>query len=128
MKWLRENWLRVYLATAPLGTMLVTWLLLYFVGSGRWWSSRENLELAGQTTPWGGVIYGTAILLLEVSARMLWTLVTRDRDMEKSRKEGREETIKDLEELLTEMGVENLPEILKNLEDRQRRRQENGHR
>ena len=124
MEWLRDNWLRVYLAISPLGTLLVTWLLLYAVGAGRWWSSRESLESAGQIAPWGGVIYGSAILFLEVLTRMLWTLATRHRDMEKSRQEGREEGREEgrqegREEIirkLLEGGIDLPPDLLKNIE------------
>ena len=112
-----SNWLRVYLAISPLGTLLVTWLLVYSAGSGRWWSSRENLELAGQTVPLGGVIYGSAILVLEVSARMLWTLATRRRDMEKSRKEGREEGREETIQKLLERGIDLPPDVLKDIRD-----------
>ena len=121
MEWLRENWLRVYLAVSPLGTLLVTWLLLYAVGSGQWWSSRENLESAGQSVPWGGVIYGSAILLMEVLARMLWTLATRSKDMEKSRKEGREEGREETIQKLLERGIELPPDVLKDIRENGKR-------
>ena len=88
---MKENWIRVHLSISPLGTLVVTWLLLLTVDAERWWESRENLELAGQTVPFGGIIYGTAILFVEVSVRMLWMLATRKRDMDTAREVGREE-------------------------------------
>ena len=121
MEWLRDNWLRVYLAFSPLGTLLVTWLLLYAVGAGRWWSSQESLESAGQSAPWGGLIYGTGILFLEVLTRMLWTLATRHRDMEKSRQEGkeegREEGREEIIKKLLDSGIELPPGFLKDIRE-----------
>ena len=97
--------------------------MLLAVDSGRWWSSQENLESAGQCAPWGGVIYGSAILFLEVLTRMLWTLATRHKDMEKSRKEGREEGREEgrkegrerILQALMDRGVELPPDILEEL-------------
>lgn len=91
MEWLRDNWLKVHLAVTPLGTLVVTWLMLLAVDAERWWESANALELAGQTVPFGGVVYGSSILVLEVTTRMLWALAQRYTDMEKARKEGREE-------------------------------------
>lgn len=64
--------------------------MLLAVDAGRWWESRDNLELAGQTVPFGGIVYGSAVLVLEVTFRMLWMLATRKRDMDTAREEGRE--------------------------------------
>ena len=97
MKWLRDNWLKVHLALTPLGTLIVTWAMLLAVDSERWWESEEALELAGQTVPFGGIVYASSILVLEVTARMLWALAQRYTDMEKARKEGREEGREDRE-------------------------------
>ena len=91
MDWLRENWLRVHLSISPLGTLGVTWWLTFLVDAGQWWSSRETLELAGQTVPLGGVVYGSSVFVLEVAVRMLWALAQRKKDMDKARIEGREE-------------------------------------
>ena len=90
MEWLRENWLKAHLAVSPLGTLGVTWLLTLLVDAGQWWSNRETLELAGQTVPLGGIIYGSSVLVLEVAGRMLWVLAQRQNDMNKARGEGRE--------------------------------------
>ena len=120
MEWLRDNWIKVHLAVSPFGALLVTWFLLYAVGAGQWWNNRENLELAGQSVPWGGVIYGSAILFLEVLARMLWMLATRHKEIEKGREEGREEgKVEGREEgreetiqKLLERGIELPPDVL----------------
>ena len=88
MEWLRDNWLRLHLAISPLGTLIVTWLLLFSVGAGQWWDNRDNLESAGQITPFGGIIYGTAIFVLEITVRMLWALAQRQKDIDKARLEG----------------------------------------
>ena len=65
--------------------------MLLAVDAGRWWESRNTLELAGQTVPFGGIVYASSILVLEVTARMLWALTQRRKDMDRARKEGREE-------------------------------------
>ena len=129
MEWLRDNWLRLHLAISPLGTFGVTWLLLYSVGAEQWWHSRENLELAGQTVPFGGIIYGSSIFVLEVTVRMFWALAQRQKDIDKARgqgrKEGREEgREKGLQEgreqvirEMVERGVDLPPEILKDLRE-----------
>ncbi len=88
MEWLRDNWLRLHLAISPLGTLIVTWLLLFSVGAGQWWENRDNLESAGQITPFGGIIYGSAIFVLEITVRMLWALAQRQKDIDKARLEG----------------------------------------
>lgn len=91
VEWLRDNWLKVHLALTPIGTLIVTWVMLLAVDSERWWESADALELAGQTVPFGGIVYASSILVLEVTARMLWALAQRYTDMEQARKEGREE-------------------------------------
>ena len=88
---MRDNWLKAHLAVTPLGTLAVTWGMLLAVDAGRWWESRNTLELAGQTVPFGGIVYASSILVLEVTARMLWALTQRRKDMDRARKEGREE-------------------------------------
>ncbi len=88
MEWLRDNWLRLHLAISPLGTLIVTWLLLFSVGAGQWWDNRDNLESAGQIIPFGGIIYGSAIFVLEITVRMLWALAQRQKDIDKARLEG----------------------------------------
>lgn len=127
MEWLRDNWLKVHLAVSPLGTLVVTWAMLLAVGAGRWWESRITLELAGQTVPIGGIVYGSSILVLEVTARMLWALVQRQRDIEKAhkegiqegrqegrkegREEGREETLRDLLDRGVELPLDILNDV-----------------
>ena len=126
MEWLRDNWLKVHLAISPLGTFLVTWVLVATIGPGQWWDSGDSLGLTGQAVPLGGVLYGSGILVLEVLFRMLWALAQRQKDIEKWRKEGKEEGRKEgreegreetIRELL-ERGVDLPPEVLKDLEDR----------
>ena len=122
MEWLRDNWLKVHLAISPLGTLLVTWVLVSATGNGQWWSSRSSLELTGQIIPLGGVIYGSGILVLEVSGRMPWALSAWHKDKEKWRKVGREEGLKKgREEVIRELlerGVELPPEVIRDLEER----------
>ena len=112
MEWLRDNWLKVHLALTPLGTLLVTWTMLIAVDAERWWESRNNLELAGQTVPFGGIVYGSSVLVLEVTARMLWALAQRYTDMEKARKEGREEGRKEGLEAGREQGRDRILQAL----------------
>ena len=129
MEWLRDNWLKVHLAISPLGALVVTWLLAFAVGSGQWWNDRNTLELTGQIVPLGGVVYGSVILVLEVTTRMLWALAQRQRDKEKWRKEGiqegrregrqegrqegREEAIREL----LDRGVDLPPDLLKDIKE-----------
>ena len=125
MEWLRDNWLKVHLAISPLGTLLVTWVLVATISRGQWWENAETLELTGQAIPLGGVLYGSGILATEVLFRMLWALAQRQREIdrarregveegrEKGREEGREETIR----RLLERGVDLPAEVLKDLEE-----------
>lgn len=133
MEWLRENWLKVHLAVSPLGTLGVTWLLTLLVDAGQWWSSRDTLELAGQTVPLGGIVYGSSVLVLEVAVRMLWALAQRQNDMNKARGEGREAGLEEgreegrregreegRQQVIREMvrrGVTLPPEILESLDE-----------
>ena len=117
MDWLRDNWLRLHLAISPLGTLGVTWLLVFSVGAGRWWDSRESLKLAGQAVPFGGIVYGSSILVLEVTVRMFWALAQRQRDIDKAKKEAREQLIREM----MESGVELPPEILKDFKEPKQR-------
>ena len=88
---LRESWLRLHLALAPLGTLGVTWLLALSVGAGQWWEDRDTLALTGQIVPLAGILYGSAVFVFERTFRMFWALAQRDKDIEKGREEGREE-------------------------------------
>ncbi len=115
VEWLRDNWLKVHLALTPFGTLVVTWAMLFAVDAERWWESRTNLELAGQTAPFGGIVYGSAILVLEVTGRMLWALAQRYTDMEKARKEGREQGRERILKTLVERGIELPPDLLEEL-------------
>ena len=123
MEWLRDNWLKAHLAVTPLGTLIVTWAMLLSVGAERWWESTSSLELAGQTVPFGGIVYGSSILVLEVTARMLWALAQRRKDMDQARKEGLQEGRKEGREegrektllALMERGIELPPDILEEL-------------
>ena len=125
MEWLRDNWLRLHLAISPLGTLGVTWLLVSSVGAERWGDSRESLELAGQAVPFGGIVYGSSILVLEVTVRMFWALAQRQRDIDKARGEGRQEGREEgRQEAIGEMverGIELPPEILKDLKEPKQR-------
>ena len=114
MKWLEENWLQLHLALAPLGTLVVTWLLWLSAGDGwQWWNNRADMEQMGQIVPWGAVVYGSIIFVIERLGRMFWALAQREKDIEKGRQQGREEVIKKLRE----KNVDIPPEILKELED-----------
>ena len=119
VEWLRDNWLKVHLAVTPLGTLIVTWVMLLAVDAERWWESRDALELAGQTAPFGGIVYGSSILVLEVTARMLWALAQRRKDMDQARKEGREEGREEGRDkvllALKERGIELPPDFLEEL-------------
>ena len=113
VEWLRDNWIKVHLAVSPLGTLIVTWILAIAVGAGQWWSDRSSLELTGQTVPLGGVIYGSCILVLEVTGRMLWALAQRQKDIDKAKQEERELILRQL----AERGIQLPPEILKDIKD-----------
>ena len=124
---MRDNWLRLHLAMAPLGTLGVTWLLALAVGAGRWWENENTLGLAGQTVPLAGVIYGSAIFVLERTFRMFWALAQRENDIEKGRKQGREEGREEgheegreyererIERLLKDRGIEIPPDVAREI-------------
>ena len=127
MDGLRDNWLRLHLAIAPLGTLGVTWLLALGVGAGRWWESWNTLELTGQIVPLAGIIYGSAIFVLERTVRMFWALAQRENDIEKGRKQGREEGREEgheegreyererIERLLKDSGIEIPPDVAREI-------------
>ena len=118
MKWLEENWLQLHLALAPLGTLLVTWLLWISGGDGwQWWSSRDSSGQMGQIVPLGAVVYGSLIFAIERLGRMFWALAQRQKDIEKGRKEGRQEGRDEVIRKLLEKRVDIPPEILKELKD-----------
>lgn len=125
MEWLRDNWLRMHLVISPLGTLLVSWILVSAFGAGQWWNDRSSLELTGQVVPLGGVIYGSGILVLEVTVRMLWALVERHRDIERGRKEGRElgreEGREEIIKKLLDSGIELPPGFLKDIRENGRK-------
>ena len=115
MKRLEENWLQLHLALAPLGTLLVTWLLWISGGDGwQWWSSRDSSGQMGQIVPLGAVVYGSIIFVIERVGRMFWALAQRQKDIEKGRQEGRERLIRQL----VEQDVPLPPEILAEVKDR----------
>ena len=119
MDGLRDNWLRLHLALAPLGTLGVTWLLALGVGAGRWWENWNTLELTGQIVPLAGIIYGSAIFVLERTFRMFWALAQRENDIEKGRKQGREEgreyERERIERLLKDRGIEIPPDVAREI-------------
>ena len=128
MEWLRDNWLKVHLVISPLGTLLVSWILVSAFGSGQWWSDRSSLELTGQIVPLGGVIYGSGILVLEATGRMLWALaqlaqhrkeMTRIR--EESREEGRQEGVEEIIRRLLERGVDLPPDVVNDIKRPERK-------
>ena len=100
---------------APLGTLVVTWLLWLSAGDGwQWWNNRNNLEQIGQVVPWGAVVYGSIIFVIERLGRMFWALAQREKDIEKGRQKGREELIRQL----VEQNVPLPPEILAEVKGR----------
>ena len=96
MKWLRDNWLRLHLAMAPLGALAITWLLRLAAGDGwQWWRSIESLEGMGQVVPLGAAIYGSVIAILEGVVRMFWALAQIAKDIDQWRSEGREQGLQE---------------------------------
>ena len=75
--------------------------------------------------PFGGIVYGSSILVLEVTVRMFWALAQRQKDMDKARgegrEEGREEGRQEAIRELVERGVKLPPEILKDLKEPKQR-------
>ena len=112
---MQERWLRLHLAFAPFGTILVTWLLSLAVGAWQW-NIRENLELAGQLMPMGAACYAAVILVIERLGRMFWTLAQIKKDRERFRREGlelgREDERARIERDLAERGIEVPPEAI----------------
>jgi hypothetical protein len=88
--WVSSNWFRYHLAIVPIGTVGVTTLLLFLTGDGwHWWSQPRDLVRAGQVAPFGAVVYGTAMFLVENLLRKVWEI--RNNDIKKARKEGFQE-------------------------------------
>ncbi len=131
VEWLRDNWLKVHLVISPLGTLLVSWILVSAFGSGQWWSDRSSLELTGQIVPLGGVIYGSGILVLEATGRMLWALAqlaqhrkemtrireeSREKGRQEGREEGRQEGVEEIIRRLLERGVDLPPDVVNDIE------------
>ena len=105
----QERWLRLHLAFAPYGSLLVTWLIT--LGVGAWqWNNRDNLAMAGQMIPLGATCYAGLIVLIERAARMFWALAQREKDRarwrEEALKEGREEGLEKGREKGLEEGRE----------------------
>ena len=132
MEWLRDNWLKVHLVISPLGTLLVSWILVSSIGAGQWWSDRSSLELTGQIVPLGGVIYGSGILVLEVTGRMLWALAQlaqhrkemtriREESREEGRQEGRQEGVEEIIRRLLERGVDLPPDVVNDVKRPERK-------
>ena len=75
--------------------------------------------MTGQIVPLGGVLYGSVILVLEATGRMLWALAERQRDIDRGRKEGRREGLQEgMEEAirkLLERGVDLPADLLKDI-------------
>ena len=84
----------------------MTWLLAFSVGAGQWWEDRDTLALTGQIVPLAGILYGSAIFVLERTVRMFWALAQRDKDIEKGREEGREAGLEEGREAGREAGLE----------------------
>ena len=119
MKWLEENWLQLHLALAPLGTLVVTWLIWLSGGEGwQWWSSRDSSGQMGQIVPLGAVVYGSIIFAIERLGRMFWALAQREKDIERGRQKGRQEGRERLIRQLVEQDVPLPPEILAEVKDR----------
>lgn len=75
-QWALNGWLSYHLAIVPIGTVLATWLLLGFTAKAwLWWSSQNDLLLAGQVAPFAAVVYGTTAFLVERTGRYGWTLI-----------------------------------------------------
>ncbi len=79
------------------------------------------MALTGQTVPLGGIVYGSSILVLEVTVRMLWALAQRKKDMDQARQEGRQEGRESALRELVELGVDLPPKLLKDLKESARR-------
>ena len=83
--WVSRNWLSYHLAIVPIGTVVATTLLLLSTGSKwQWWSSGQDLILAGQVAPFGAAVYGAVVFLVEGISRMFWALTQRNKDIEKA--------------------------------------------
>ena len=94
--WVSRNWLTYHLALVPIGTVAATTLLLFSTGSQwQWWTSEQDLVLAGQVAPFGVAVYGAAMFLVEEAGRMFWALTQRDKDIEKAQERMAKRLIKD---------------------------------
>ncbi len=62
--------------------------------------------------PMGAACYAAVILVIERAGRMFWALAQRQKDIDKWRKEGREEGRTRIERELVEQGIEVPPEAI----------------
>lgn len=87
--WVSNNWFSYHLAIVPIGTLIVTWALLFSTaGAWQWWSREEDLKLAGQVAPFAAAIYGTFMFLAERIGRRAWIFYRREKAFEEARKES----------------------------------------
>ena len=83
-----NNWFSYHLAIVPIGTVGVTWLLLFVTGDmWHWWSREEDLVMAGQVAPFAAAVYGMFIFLAERIGRKAWSFFSREKALEEARKE-----------------------------------------
>ena len=62
--------------------------------------------------PMGAACYAAVILVIERAGRMFWALAQRQKDIDKWRKEGREDERTRIERELVEQGIEVPPEAI----------------
>ena len=63
------------------------------------------------------MVYGSLIFVIERLGRMFWALAQREKDIEKGRQQGRQEGRAEVIRKLREQKVDIPPEILRELED-----------
>ena len=120
--WERElGWLRRHAALAPFGILVVTALLVYFAGPGRW-QGAESLKLAAEQIDLAAALYAAFAVTVERGVRMIWWAIEqRRKDREKlvkavraearaealaeARAEERARTRKHLERVAQETGI-----------------------
>ena len=119
--WDRElGWLRRHAAFAPFGILIVTALLVYFVGPGRW-PGAASLKLAAEQIDLAAALYAALAVTVERGVRMIWWAIEqrrkeREKLVQDARAKERARISKELERMergrTTPITVEEVRELL----------------
>ena len=119
--WERElGWLRRHAAFAPFGILIVTGLLVYFVGPGRW-QGAGSFKLAAEQIDLAAALYAAFAVAVERGVKMIWWAIEqrrkeREKLVQDARAKERARISKELERMergrTTPITVEEVRELL----------------